>query len=88
LADSIAAKKAQLRRLEARLRATHLKDLQAAYVRAGTIVESCGLLEAPSEVLQAVLRAGWECVERHAQLASATPALQEDATTNVQEPRP
>jgi len=88
LADSIAAKKAQLRRMEARLRATHQRDRQAQYVRAGKIVESCGLLDASSEVLQAVLRAGGECVERHVQCAPATPALQEDATTNTQEPRP
>jgi hypothetical protein len=58
LADAIAAKKAQLRRMEERLRAKEQKERLAKYVRVGKVVEACGLLEVDNDWLIQVLTAG------------------------------
>ena len=64
LAEAIATKKEQLRRMEARLRQKQQRLLHEQYVRVGKVVEVLGLLDVDTGELETLLKVGLEAQTR------------------------
>ena len=73
LAEAIATKKEQLRRMEARLRQKQQRLLHEQYVRVGKVVEALGLLEVETGELETLLKLGLEARTRGDARAIFTP---------------
>ena len=74
LAEAIATKKEQLRRMEARLRQKQQRLLHEQYLRVGKVVEALGLLEVETGELETLLKVGLEArTQGDARAMSAAP---------------